>query len=100
VNEKRGFMKRKYFLCFLLLLSSLSAFAQAEDETDYMENPDEEQSFEAPVRDEVRGNRGLEREPGGEFMQMPAQEQEFDPTQDDVDYTTPEEDEYAEDINY
>lgn len=93
-------MKRRYFFTSLLLLSGLCAFAQAAAETDYMEDPDEEQTFEAPVRDEVQTRRGLEREPGGEYTQMPAEEQEYDPAQDDVDYTTPEEDEYAEDINY
>lgn len=86
----------KYLLSVLFFfLMTTTVFAQS----DLMENPESE-GFEAPVSDEVQGTRGFEREPGGEFSQMPAEEQEFDPAHDDVDYSTPEEEEYAEDINY
>lgn len=63
---------------FLLTLSCLSvgAFAQ-EDMTEEM--MDEQMSYEDEVvGSEFSSTRGLEREPGGEFSEIPRQEQEYD----------------------
>lgn len=92
-------MKTKSFILLSLLLLSLSALAQ----TDFMENPEEEQSFDAPVSDEVQStDRSLDREPGGEFVQ-PLQEQEYDPNRDTSEgtgYVVPEEEEYEDEESY
>lgn len=92
-------MKKTSIILLSFLLLSLPVIAQ----TDFMENPEEEQSFDAPVSDEVQSSdRGLEREPGGEFVQS-LQEQEYDPgrdTSEGTGYVIPEEEEYAEEDSY
>lgn len=92
-------MKTKFLILLTLITVSLATLAQS----DFMENPEEEQSFDAPVTDEVQSSeRGFEREPGGEYVQT-LQEQEYDPNRDTSEGTgfmSAEEEEYAEEDSY
>ena len=86
-------MKMRTQLFLIMSCLSLGVFAQDEMPDQIM---DEQMSYEDEVvGSESSSTRGLEREPGGEFAEIPRQEQEYDWQSEEV-LEAEEENDYLE----